>query len=313
MSARDGVAPRARRCQTVSPARGCGSDHSYTRWYRRTAWAPTPEGRSSDCSGVGGGWGVLLSPGTHGFMDEHAERSSQGGCKEARAPYGHLPPLDAFDLIPQERHVILKNARPPDAGSARYPSDGKKDLTLVDGDKFSFVLSFGRHVKLAEAERTPDGQTNPDFGSGRRNGSQWNVAETPGKQYQQCRYARVLQSRRGHRQSLSSTRRPCQPEACSMRSQHGQQVTSSIKTEAGGLEPPRAFARRISSAVPYQLDYASGRTGSIGLGDGDVLLPLSSIGAPGFEPGTSATRTQRSTGLSHAPKLDAAPRRHEDN
>ena len=25
------------------------------------------------------------------------------------------------------------------------------------------------------------------------------------------------------------------------------------------------------------------------------------IGAPGFEPGTSATRTQRSTGLSHAP------------
>jgi hypothetical protein len=26
------------------------------------------------------------------------------------------------------------------------------------------------------------------------------------------------------------------------------------------------------------------------------------IGAPGFEPGTSATRTQRSTGLSHAPK-----------
>src|SRR5690606_15082729 len=27
-----------------------------------------------------------------------------------------------------------------------------------------------------------------------------------------------------------------------------------------------------------------------------------SIGAPGFEPGTSATRTQRSTGLSHAPR-----------
>ena len=29
--------------------------------------------------------------------------------------------------------------------------------------------------------------------------------------------------------------------------------------------------------------------------------PKYSIGAPGFEPGTSATRTQRSTGLSHAP------------
>ena len=27
------------------------------------------------------------------------------------------------------------------------------------------------------------------------------------------------------------------------------------------------------------------------------------IGVPGFEPGTSATRTQRSTGLSHAPEL----------
>ncbi len=30
------------------------------------------------------------------------------------------------------------------------------------------------------------------------------------------------------------------------------------------------------------------------------------IGAPGFEPGTSATRTQRSTGLSHAPKTGLA-------
>jgi hypothetical protein len=29
------------------------------------------------------------------------------------------------------------------------------------------------------------------------------------------------------------------------------------KTEAEGLEPPKACARRISSAVPYQLDYAS--------------------------------------------------------
>ena len=27
--------------------------------------------------------------------------------------------------------------------------------------------------------------------------------------------------------------------------------------EAEGLEPPKACARRISSAVPYQLDYAS--------------------------------------------------------
>ena len=33
----------------------------------------------------------------------------------------------------------------------------------------------------------------------------------------------------------------------------------------------------------------------------------SSIGAPGFEPGTSASRTQRSTGLSHAPKKKRRP------
>jgi hypothetical protein len=30
-----------------------------------------------------------------------------------------------------------------------------------------------------------------------------------------------------------------------------------MTTEAEGLEPPKACARRISSAVPYQLDYAS--------------------------------------------------------
>ncbi len=58
--------------------------------------------------------------------------------------------------------------------------------------------------------------------------------------------------------------------------------------EAEGLEPPSGFPRRISSAVPYQLG---------------LRLQSLRIGAPGFEPGTSATRTQRSTGLSHAPRL----------
>ncbi len=128
-------------------------------WYRDRHGVQPRKARSPDGSGVAGGWGVLPSSGTHGFADEHAERSTQGGCKEARAPNGHLPLLDAFDLIPQERHVILKNAAPSDAGSIRYPSDRKKDLTLVDGHKLSFVLSLGRHVKLAEAERTPDCQT----------------------------------------------------------------------------------------------------------------------------------------------------------
>ncbi len=84
--------------------------------------------------------------------------------------------------------------------------------------------------------------------------------------------------------------------------------TPEEEAEAGGLEPPRAFARRISSAVPYQLDYASGRTGPNRLReDGDPLQTAPSIGAPGFEPGTSATRTQRSTGLSHAPRLRVPP------
>ena len=44
-----------------------------------------------------------------------------------------------------------------------------------------------------------------------------------------------------------------------------------------------------------------------GAGLEDWVSPPFVIGAPGFEPGTSATRTQRSTGLSHAPEsADAA-------
>ena len=39
------------------------------------------------------------------------------------------------------------------------------------------------------------------------------------------------------------------------------------------------------------------------LNPGSNRVPPPSVGAPGFEPGTSATRTQRSTGLSHAPRL----------
>lgn len=32
---------------------------------------------------------------------------------------------------------------------------------------------------------------------------------------------------------------------------------TTLPAEAEGLEPPRDFSRRISSAVPYQLGYAS--------------------------------------------------------
>ena len=198
--------PQTRRLLSIAARPCCGSDHSHTTvpWYRVRHGPELRKDRSSDGSGVGGGWGVLPSSRTHGLVDEHAERSNQGGCKEARAPDGHPPLLDAFDLIPQERHVILKNAAPSDASGTRYPSDRKKDLTLVDGNELSFVLSFGRHVKLAEAERARDGQTNPYVGSWRRDGSQRSVAETAGKQYQQCRSTRVLQYLPSHRQSLSS-------------------------------------------------------------------------------------------------------------
>ena len=62
-------------------------------------------------------------------------------------------------------------------------------------------------------------------------------------------------------------------------------------TEAEGLEPPKACARRISSAVPYQLDYASNEISDF------------SVGTAGFEPATPRSRSECSTGLSHVPKF----------
>ena len=62
------------------------------------------------------------------------------------------------------------------------------------------------------------------------------------------------------------------------------------QTEAEGLEPPKACARRISSAVPYQLDYASND------------LSDTQVGTAGFEPATPRSRSECSTGLSHVPK-----------
>src|SRR5687767_12012557 len=61
-------------------------------------------------------------------------------------------------------------------------------------------------------------------------------------------------------------------------------------TEAEGLEPPKACARRISSAVPYQLDYASND------------LSDTQVGTAGFEPATPRSRSECSTGLSHVPR-----------
>jgi hypothetical protein len=81
-----------------------------------------------------------------------------------------------------------------------------------------------------------------------------------------------------------------------------------MPAEAEGLEPPRACARRISSAVPYQLGLRLQTSDEPGPGR-PSRLTKPTIGAPGFEPGTSATRTQRSTGLSHAPRTQPHPPR----
>ena len=50
-----------------------------------------------------------------------------------------------------------------------------------------------------------------------------------------------------------------------------------------------------------------------GCKNGRPFLIDHSVGAPGFEPGTSASRTQRSTGLSHAPKLPVHPSGQPDS
>ena len=66
----------------------------------------------------------------------------------------------------------------------------------------------------------------------------------------------------------------------------------------GGSGRPDSAARcpgRSSTALSACTDPGASTSGRI---------RGNTIGAPGFEPGTSATRTQRSTGLSHAPKPD---------
>ena len=61
------------------------------------------------------------------------------------------------------------------------------------------------------------------------------------------------------------------------------------QAEPVGLEPTHPHGRQFSRLVQYQLCDGSKRRNT--------------VGAPGFEPGTSASRTQRSTELSHAPNF----------
>ena len=64
--------------------------------------------------------------------------------------------------------------------------------------------------------------------------------------------------------------------------------------------------RSLPSVAPSgsNLRFSSGRRTNLVSESSSRVRPdraTFSVGAPGFEPGTSATRTQRSTGLSHAP------------
>jgi hypothetical protein len=91
---------------------------------------------------------------------------------------------------------------------------------------------------------------------------------------------------------------------------------SSSETEREGLEPPSPFGRSLSRRVHYHSASApersrpdSARCASAGAFMARIVNNdgTSQVGAPGFEPGTSASRTQRSTGLSHAPNKKTAP------
>jgi hypothetical protein len=92
------------------------------------------------------------------------------------------------------------------------------------------------------------------------------------------------------------------------------------EAEDEGLEPPWACARRISSAVPYQLGLvlqvaieaieaieaivAIQATTTIATIATIASSPSSlTVGETGFEPATPASRTQCSTGLSYSPKF----------
>ena len=75
----------------------------------------------------------------------------------------------------------------------------------------------------------------------------------------------------------------------------------------GGTRTPKGFRppHFECGALPIRLRLRTNRV--YRLRGAATFFNRSSIGAPGFEPGTSATRTQRSTGLSHAPKAGGRP------
>ena len=93
--------------------------------------------------------------------------------------------------------------------------------------------------------------------------------------------------------SAATAIRPARPDRC----RRPNRVTRCAPpAEAEGLEPPRACARRISSAVPYQLGLRLQTEGAWARAHAP-----SPVGETGFEPATPASRTQCSTGLSYSP------------
>ena len=73
------------------------------------------------------------------------------------------------------------------------------------------------------------------------------------------RNRRMIFFRNPRPRSCRSGMRDTQKAPASLARSRGS-LAGTAQTEAEGLEPPKAFARRISSAVPYQLDYASPNT-----------------------------------------------------
>jgi hypothetical protein len=72
------------------------------------------------------------------------------------------------------------------------------------------------------------------------------------------------------------------------------------RRSAQRFDPEHASACEVPGTVPGSQDAEEGRS--------SLIDPR--VGAPGFEPGTSASRTQRSTGLSHAPNCLSSPPDH---
>ena len=115
-------------------------------------------------------------------------------------------------------------------------------------------------------------------------------------------------SRQNSSSTPSSSRHPSggpMTITCKSQEEHGQKLRYIIHRDGGGgTRTPKGFRppHFECGALPIRLRLRT-KPGRSARGRRRCHTVSRSIGAPGFEPGTSATRTQRSTGLSHAPKV----------